>query len=68
MSIHSQNNIADAQISPLVSTRGHFSLDTGELRSGHNGTDYDASDIPGLQPGTSCPKEAVIYVHGVWTG
>lgn len=68
ISIHSQNNIADAQISPLVSTRGHFSLDTGELRSGHNGTDYDASDIPGLQPGTSCPKEAVIYVHGVWTG
>ncbi|HJR49268.1 MAG TPA: hypothetical protein VJ799_14000, partial [Nitrososphaeraceae archaeon] len=45
ISIQSQNNIADAQISPLVSTRGHFSLDTGELRSGHNGTDYDASDI-----------------------
>src|SRR3712207_9574842 len=45
-----------------------FRSDTGELRSGHNGTDYDASDIPGLQPGTSCPKEAVIYVHGVWTG
>ena len=66
--IQSQNNMADAQISPLVSTRSHFSLNTGELRSGHNGTDYDASDIPGLQPGTSCPKEAVIYVHGVWTG
>src|SRR3712207_7256897 len=45
-----------------------FRSDTGELRSGHNGTDYDASDIPGLQPGTSCPKEAVIYVHGIWTG
>lgn len=68
ISIQSQNNIADAQISPLVSTRGHFSLDTGELRSGHNGTDYDTSDIPGLQPGTSCPKEATVYVHGVWTG
>jgi hypothetical protein len=68
ISIQSQNNIADAQISPLVSTRGHFSLDTGELRSGHNRTDYDASDIPGLQSGTSCPKEAAIYVHGVWTG
>jgi pimeloyl-ACP methyl ester carboxylesterase len=66
--IQSQNNMADAQISPLVSTRSHFNLDTGELRSGHNGTDYDASDIPGLQPGTSCPKEAAIYVHGVWTG
>jgi Alpha/beta hydrolase of unknown function (DUF900) len=68
ISIQSQNNIADAQISPLVSTRGHFSLDTGELRSGHNETDYDTSDIPGLQPGTSCPKEATVYVHGVWTG
>jgi Alpha/beta hydrolase of unknown function (DUF900) len=68
ISIQSQNNMADAQVSPLVSTRGHFSLDTGELRSGDNGTDYDASDIPGLQPGTSCPKEAAIYVHGVWTG
>jgi Alpha/beta hydrolase of unknown function (DUF900) len=68
ISLQSQNNIADAQISPLVSTRGHFSLDTGELRIGHNSTDYDASDIPGLQPGTSCPKEAAIYVHGVWTG
>ncbi len=68
ISIQSQNNISAAQISPLVSTRGHFSLDTGEMRSGHNGTDYDASDIPGLQPGTSCPKEAVIYVHGVWIG
>lgn len=68
ITIQSQNNIANAQISPLVSTRGHFSLDTGELRSGRNGTDYDASDIPGLQPGISCPKEAAIYVHGVWTG
>jgi pimeloyl-ACP methyl ester carboxylesterase len=68
ISLQSQNNIADAQISPLVSTRGHFSLDTGELSSGQNGTDYEASDIPGLQPGTSCPKEVAIYVHGVWTG
>lgn len=66
--MQSLNNIADAQISPLVSTRGHFNLDTGQLKNGHNGTNYDASDIPGLQPGTSCPKEAAIYVHGVWTG
>jgi len=21
-----------------------------------------------LQPGTSCPEEAAIYLHGVWTG
>ena len=64
----SRNNMANAQISPLVSTRGHFSLDTGELESGHNRTDYGTYDVPGLHLGTSCPKEAVIYVHGIWTG
>jgi pimeloyl-ACP methyl ester carboxylesterase len=66
--IQPQSNIADAQISPVVSTRGHFDLETGQLKNGHNGTDYDASNVPGLQPGTSCPEEAAIYVHGVWTG
>jgi hypothetical protein len=66
--MQSQSNIADAQISPLVSTRGHFNLETGQLKNGHNGTDYDASNVPGLQPGTSCPEEAALYVHGVWTG
>ncbi|HEX2231045.1 MAG TPA: alpha/beta hydrolase [Nitrososphaeraceae archaeon] len=66
--MQSQSNIADAQISPLVSTRGHFNLETGQLKNGHIGTDYDASNVPGLQPGTSCPEEAAIYVHGVWTG
>jgi hypothetical protein len=66
--MQSQNNIADAQISPLVSTRGHFNLETGQLKNGHNGTDYDTSYIPGLQPGTSCPEETAIYLHGVWTG
>ncbi|MFL6522480.1 MAG: hypothetical protein ACJ71B_03260 [Nitrososphaera sp.] len=53
---------------PLVSTRGRFNLDNGKLVGERNPTDYDAFDIPGLQPGTSCPNEAVIYVHGVWTG
>jgi pimeloyl-ACP methyl ester carboxylesterase len=66
--IQPQSNIADAQISPLVSTRGHFDLETGQLKNGHNGTDYDSSNVPGLQPGTGCPEEAAIYIHGVWTG
>jgi hypothetical protein len=66
--LQSQHNIADAQISPLVSTRGHYNLETGQPNNGHNGTDYAASNIPGLQPGTTCPEEAAIYVHGVWTG
>ena len=40
------------------------------MENGYNTTDYNASNIPGLQPGTTCPeeKEAAIYVHGVWTG
>jgi hypothetical protein len=50
--VQSQSNIADAQISPLVSTRGHFNLETGQLKNGYNGTDYDASNVLGLQPGT----------------
>jgi hypothetical protein len=50
----------------LVSTRDHFNLSTGELRSGHNSTDYDASDdIPGFD--RQCEGEVTIYVHGVWT-
>jgi Alpha/beta hydrolase of unknown function (DUF900) len=68
--VQSQNNVADAQTSPIVSTRGHFNLERGVLENGYNTTDYNASNIPGLQPGTTCPeeREAAIYVHGVWTG
>jgi hypothetical protein len=66
--MQSQNSIADPQISQLASTREHFNLETGLLNNGHNETDYDASHVPGLQSGTSCPKEVAIYVHGVWTG
>ncbi len=51
---------------PLISTRNHFDRDTGELRTGHNSRDYDASDnIPGLD--RQCEGEVAIYVHGVWT-
>jgi hypothetical protein len=54
---------------PIVSTRNHFDLDTGELQSGQTSTGYDASaNIPGLQTGTNCPPEIAIYIHGIWVG
>jgi hypothetical protein len=49
----------------VVSTRGHFGLDTGELLPGYNTTDFMAVNIPGFQVG-ACPPEIAIYVHGVW--
>jgi pimeloyl-ACP methyl ester carboxylesterase len=54
---------------PTISTRNHFNRDTGELNSGQTPTGYLASaNIPGLQAGTTCPPEIVIYIHGVWVG
>jgi hypothetical protein len=54
---------------PIVSTRNHFDLDTGELRSGQTSTGYVTSvNIPGLQAGTNCPSEIAIYIHGIWVG
>ena len=55
--------------SKIVSTRGHFNLQTDELSSSHNIGDYDYSDVPGLD-GKPCPSnnELAIYIHGVWTG
>ena len=53
---------------PLVSTRGHFSLHTGELNSSHSQSSYDISNVPGFNQ-TSCPTNGIaLYVHGVWVG
>ncbi|MGZ5548688.1 MAG: alpha/beta hydrolase, partial [Nitrososphaeraceae archaeon] len=54
---------------PIVSTRSHFNLETGQLSSLKNMEDYDHYDIPGLN-GNHCSEnnELVIYIHGVWTG
>jgi hypothetical protein len=50
----------------LVSTRDHFSLNTGKLLPGHDSTDYDPSaNIPGFNG--PCKGDVAIYVHGVWT-
>lgn len=54
---------------PIVSTRNHFNLETGQLNSLKNREDYDPYDIPGLN-GNHCSEnnELAIYIHGVWTG
>jgi hypothetical protein len=52
---------------PLVSTRDHYNIETGELQSStHDSTDYYASNIPGLNNSAlPCPlKDVVIYIHG----
>jgi len=43
---------------PLISTRGHYDLNTGQLVQGHDSTDYDATDIP------NCPPEIALFIHG----
>jgi hypothetical protein len=58
---------AQLPLIPLVSTREHFRLDSGELRTDqHNTTDYTHLAIPGLDGGSECPPEVAIYIHGVW--
>ena len=53
---------------PIVSTRNHFNLETGQLSLSHNIEDYDSYDVPGLN-GNPCSNnnELAVYVHGVWT-
>ena len=54
---------------PIVSTRNHFNLETGQLNSLKNMEDYDPYDIPGLNRNhCSENNELAIYIHGVWTG
>ena len=54
---------------PIVSTRNHFNLETGQLSLLKNIEDYDSFYVPGLN-GNPCSdnNELAIYIHGVWTG
>ncbi len=53
---------------PLISTRDNFDLATTFLKMGQTPTGYSTTNnILNMQSGTECPKESVIYVHGVWT-
>jgi hypothetical protein len=52
----------------ILSTRNHFSLETGQLNSSHNIDDYYSNNVPGLNGNPiSTNKEIAIYIHGVWT-
>ena len=53
---------------PIVSTRNHFNLETGQLSPLKDIEDYDSYDVPGLN-GNPCSNinELAIYIHGVWT-
>jgi hypothetical protein len=62
-----QTTSAQLPLIPLVSTREHFRLDSGGLRTDqHNTTDYTHLAIPGLDGGSKCPPEVAIFIHGVW--
>jgi pimeloyl-ACP methyl ester carboxylesterase len=54
---------------PIVSTRNHFNLETGQLSSLKNMEDYNSFYVPGLN-GNPCSdnNELAVYIHGVWTG
>jgi pimeloyl-ACP methyl ester carboxylesterase len=51
----------------VISTRGNFNNNTGELLPNHTSTDYNAINIPGLKNDKQhCPRELAIFVHGAW--
>ena len=49
---------AQEQSISVISTRGHFDLNSGNLTSNHNATDYNTINI------SKCSPEIVIFVHG----
>ena len=56
--------VTEGATTPLVSTRGHFNLDTGLLLSPGTPTSYDMTpNVPRLGSG-HCTSELVTYVHG----
>jgi hypothetical protein len=57
-------NILNKKV-PIVSTRNHFNLETGQLNSLHNMEDYDSFYLPGLN-GNPCSDNnelAVIFME-----
>ncbi len=58
-----------SDLAPIVSTRGHFDLQTGKLSPLHGAENYSYSYVPGLR-GYAYPdnNELALYVHGVWAG
>lgn len=71
-SIYANPSIAlpssSSSTTPMVSTRGHFSLLTGKLSSLHKMHAYDCYHVPEFNRNSYPPnKDLVIYIHGVWT-
>jgi hypothetical protein len=53
---------------PIISTRGHFSLVTGKLNSLRDKSNYDYYHAPRFLGNYYLnSNELVIYIHGVWT-
>jgi pimeloyl-ACP methyl ester carboxylesterase len=46
---------------PIVSTRHHFGLSSGDLRPGYSNIEYDP---PSVIPSCSSNREVVVYIHG----
>jgi len=55
----------------MISTRGNFDLQTGELNTPHNTEDYSCLNVPGFG-GIIRPDidnyELILYIHGAWSG
>jgi esterase/lipase superfamily enzyme len=70
-SIYANPSIAlpsSSSTTPMVSTRGHFSLLTGKPSSLPKMHAYDCYHVPEFNRNSYPPnKDLVIYIHGVWT-
>lgn len=48
---------------PVVSTRGHYDTDTGDLKDGYSRWDFETNGtVPGID--TYCADDLTIFVHG----
>lgn len=64
------NFFSDPDIVPQVNTRGHFNTSTGNMNPSTTSIPINPDNyrtmgtIPGMTPGTTCPSEIGIAVHG----
>lgn len=48
---------------PVISTRGHYDTDTGELNDGYSHWDFETNGaVPGID--TGCVDDMTVFVHG----
>lgn len=54
---------ASATGMPVISTRGHYDTDSGELKSGYTKWEFETNGaVPGID--TACASDVTIFVHG----